>query len=220
MGMKGALVVGDAPASIGGEASSNETAGGQNATDTTNASGPTDENGSAPANGSETDTDTPERTFDGWLANTDNYKQVVDKTGTDEVRVAVGTKGNGGNFAFDPPAIHVDPGTTVVWEWVSGDGSYSVVDNDGLYRSDAVAEEGNLYAVRFDGDGLSKYECTSHSGRGMRGVVIVGEGVVPSLDLTGLAALGGITILFGGAFYRGVKLHNETSSGPTPNREE
>lgn len=219
MGMKGAVVVGDVPASLGGGTAN----GGGTATNTTStesASGTAEnESTSTPADDSAADADSPERTFDGWLANTGNYERVVDKTGTYQGRVAVGANGNEGRFAFDPPAIHVDPGTTVVWKWVTDTASHAVVDADGRYRSEAVAESGHQYAVNFGGNGLSKYECLAYGGRGTRGVAIVGGGNVPSLDLAGLTALGGAAALFGGAFHRSVKLHNETSSGPTRDRE-
>lgn len=41
---------------------------------------------------------------------------VVDETVEDSVTVAVSAEGNGGSVTFEPAAVGVDPGTTVVWE--------------------------------------------------------------------------------------------------------
>ena len=192
MGMKGAVVVSDATASLGGTAS-NESAGA--------------------ANESAADGESP-RSFDGWFAKTANYEGVVDKTGTDVVTVKVGAAGNGGPFAFDPPAIHIDPGTTVIWEWVSGKNPHDVVDMNGRYQSEKVATAGHQFAMEFGGDGLSKYECTTAGARGMRGAVVVGRGVVPGLGPQELAVTGGGALVLGGAVHQGIKLHNDRTTGP------
>ncbi len=55
--------------------------------------------------------------YGGWFTDTSNFDGTVDRRGQSAVTVAVGAAGNGGAFAFDPPAVHVDPGTTVTWEW-------------------------------------------------------------------------------------------------------
>ncbi|EMA46078.1 halocyanin domain-containing protein [Halococcus saccharolyticus] len=199
MGMKGAVVVGDATASLSGGAGADSDGGGANAS-ATGAS------------------DTP-RSFDGWLSNTGNYEGVVDRTGNDVVSVKVGVEGNGGPYAFDPPAIHVDPGTTVIWEWVTDTGPHDVVDTNGQYQSEKVATAGHQFAMKFGGDGLSKYECVSHSDRGMRGAVIVGRGVVPGLGPTGLVVASGGAAVLGGVLHQGIKLHNETATGPWSGEE-
>ena len=48
--------------------------------------------------------------------------ETVDATGISEVTIEVGASGNGGNLAFDPAAIVVDPGTTVapLSTWTAG----------------------------------------------------------------------------------------------------
>lgn len=199
MGMKGAVVVGDATASLGGGAG----AGSDDGTANASATGA----GDAP------------RSFDGWLSNTGNYEGVVDRTGADEVSVKLGATGNGGPYAFDPPAIHVDPGTTVVWEWVTDTGPHDIVDTVGRFRSETVATAGHQFAMTFDGDGLSKYECVSHSEKGMRGAIVVGRGVVPGLGPKGLAVAAGGAAVLGGVLHRGVKLHNETTTGPWSGEE-
>ncbi len=178
LGMKGAVVVGDTSVSLGG------------------GSTPTvipDETATAtPTPGGE-----PGRDFDGWLAETSNFHQVVDLRGQDEVEIAVGAKGNGGQVAFDPPAVHISPGTTVVWKWITGGTSHDVVAADGSYGSPDASAEGTTYAVEFDGHGVSKYACSEHSDRGMRGAIIVGQGDgmrVTPLGFGVAAGVGALTV--------------------------
>ena len=60
--------------------------------------------------------------YGGWLSDTSNYEATQDHTGESAVTVAVGAGENGQLFA--PPAILVDPGTTVTWEWTGGANSW------------------------------------------------------------------------------------------------
>ena len=48
--------------------------------------------------------------YGGWFEDVPNFEGTADRTGEDEVTVTVGA---GGDLVFDPPAVHVDPGTTV-----------------------------------------------------------------------------------------------------------
>lgn len=204
-GMKGALVVGDVEASL--EPPATTTAGGDGG------------DGDATATPAEGDGDGPERTFDGWLADTGNYSEVVDATDEDVVTVAVGAEGNGGRLAFDPPALHVSAGTTVVWEWVTDGVVHDVRAADGSFASGSADQVGHRYAVRLDGDGVVKYECGPHSGEGMRGVVVVGRGETAGLDLNGLAVLGGGLAVLGAAAIQGIRAHNANATGPGPVEE-
>lgn len=112
--------------------------------------------------------------FGGWFSDVSNYDGVEDRTGQSQVSVAVGTKGNGGNFAFEPPAITVSTGTTVVWEWTGKGGAHNVVDNNGAFRSgDPVDEEGTMFEYTFDQTGTYKYYCAPHKPLGMKGAVVV-----------------------------------------------
>jgi halocyanin-like protein len=70
-----------------------------------------------------------------WFANVDNYTEVVDRRGLSTVTVAVGAAGNGGVFAYDPPAIRIDQGATVTWEWTGEGGSHDVVAVDETFAS-------------------------------------------------------------------------------------
>ena len=55
--------------------------------------------------------------FTVWFEDVENFDGIVDRRGESPVTITVGAPGNGGDFAFKPAAVRVDPGTTVVWEW-------------------------------------------------------------------------------------------------------
>ncbi len=74
---------------------------------------------------------TREPVYGDWFNDVDNFEGTADMRGQTEVRVQVGAEGNGGEFAVSPPAIHVDPGTTVIWEWVGEGGPHKVTLEDG-----------------------------------------------------------------------------------------
>jgi halocyanin-like protein len=112
--------------------------------------------------------------YDGWLDNTSNFEETVDKTGQDEVTIEVGVQGNNGTNAFGPAAVQVDPGTTVVWKW-TGQGSHNVKANDGSFESEITAESGFTFEQTFEEKGVVKYACTPHKVMGMKGVVAVGD---------------------------------------------
>ncbi|RYJ14252.1 halocyanin domain-containing protein [Halogeometricum borinquense] len=178
MGMKGAVVVGDA--AVGGESSATQS--------TAEKSG-----GEKPA------------ALKSWFSNTSNYDGVVDRTGNDEVTVEVGAKGNGASFAFGPAAIRVDPGTTVVWEWNGRGGAHNVVAEDGSFKSEMVNKSGHSFSHAFEEAGTYKYACTPHKSMGMKGVVLVGDaggGAGGSGGSSNSGAFGGVSdsaLLFGGS---------------------
>ncbi|SDZ86995.1 halocyanin domain-containing protein [Haloplanus vescus] len=114
--------------------------------------------------------------FGGWMSDVGNYSEVADATGQDEVTITVGAQGNGGNFGFDPAAVQVDPGTTVVWEWNGEGGQHNVVaEEGGDFESELSSEAGFTFEQTFDSEGVVKYYCQPHQGLGMKGVVAVGE---------------------------------------------
>ncbi|MFC6723058.1 halocyanin domain-containing protein [Halobium palmae] len=110
-----------------------------------------------------------------WFADVSNYAGITDKRGTGRVTVAVGANGNGGGFAFSPPAIRIDPGTTVVWEWTGEGGSHNVVAEDRAYESEMVGTEGTTFEHTFEAERVSTYACAPHKAMGMKGAVIVGD---------------------------------------------
>jgi halocyanin-like protein len=89
------------------------------------------------------------------------------------VTVAVGASGNGGNFAFDPAAVRVSTGTTVVWEWTGQGAQHNVAAEGGGFESDLSSEEGYTFEHTFSETGTYKYVCTPHRTLGMKGVVVV-----------------------------------------------
>jgi len=163
MGMKGAVVVGDAEVSLGGGSGGTAAPGGSGGNGT--ASG-----GSGAAGAASVDPD-----YGDWFANVGNFEGTVDRTGEDEVRIEVGAEGNGGPFAFSPAAVHVDPGTTVVWEWNGEGGGHNVYSDDPGFESPTHSEAGSTYALKFEGQGVCEYACAPHEAMGMKGAVVVGE---------------------------------------------
>jgi halocyanin-like protein len=112
--------------------------------------------------------------YDGYLSDVGNYDgTTIDLTGQSSVTIEVGA-GNGLQFA--PPAVQVDPGTTVTWEWTGEGGAHNVVAEDGSFESgDPVSEAGTTFEQTFDSEGVVKYFCVPHKASGMKGVVAVGD---------------------------------------------
>jgi halocyanin-like protein len=114
--------------------------------------------------------------FDGWMGDVGNYEGIVDMTGQSEVTVTVGAEGNGGNYAFDPAAAKIDPGTTVVWEWTGEGQQHNVVaEEGGDFESELTADAGFTFERTVDAEGVVKYFCTPHRALGMKGVLVVGD---------------------------------------------
>lgn len=110
-----------------------------------------------------------------WFSNVSNFDGVTDTRGMSVIRVVVGARGNGGGFAYDPPAVRIDPGTTVVWEWTGDGGAHDVTDEGANYGSDLVSEAGHTFEHTFESAGVSLYACTPHRAMGMKGAVVVGD---------------------------------------------
>ncbi len=105
-----------------------------------------------------------------WFDDVDNYEGTVDMTGQDEVEVA---NGAGDGLRFDPAAVAVSPGTTVVWEWTGEGGQHNVAAADGSFESDTVSEQGFTFEHTFEEEGVFEYICTPHEAVGMKGAVVV-----------------------------------------------
>lgn len=131
-----------------------------------------------------------------WFDDVDNFDGTVDMRGLDEVRIKVGADGNGGGFALSPPAVHVDPGTRVIWEWVGDDGPHEFAAIDAEYAS--PSQSAGEWGLVFDGVGISKYACEPHAGRGMKGAIAVGDVFEGVYDVTTnqLAVLGSLGAAF------------------------
>lgn len=111
--------------------------------------------------------------YDGWLQNVDGFDgEPADRTGQSEATVQVGA-GNG--FSFDPPAVRVSVGTTVVWEWTGQGSRHNVVAESGNYESPYYSASGETFEHTFEAASVSTYFCVPHRNAGMKGVVEVVE---------------------------------------------
>lgn len=111
--------------------------------------------------------------FGGWFDDVSNFDGVTDRTGQSQVTVTVGAQGNNGAFAYDPPAIRIDAGTTVQFEWTGNGGQHNVVDENDAFSSDLYGEAGIHFEHTFEEVGTFKYYCTPHRSLGMKGAVVV-----------------------------------------------
>jgi halocyanin-like protein len=132
------------------------------------------------------DTDTPTETDSGGdnsvpaavrehLSDVGNFAGTLrDRTGEETVTVDVGAAGNGGNFAFAPPAIEISVGTTVQWEWTGNGGAHNVVELDERFTSGpAVSGTGVQFERAFGEPGVYNYYCNPHRALGMKGSIVV-----------------------------------------------
>ncbi|MFC7222097.1 halocyanin domain-containing protein [Halalkalicoccus sp. GCM10025322] len=103
-----------------------------------------------------------------------------DLRGESEATVEVGA---GDGLAFAPPAIWIDAGTTVTWEWTGEGGGHNVSSQEGEdFSSDVTDEAGFTFEHTFEQDGqINTYQCDPHAGQGMHGGVAVGE--VPTTEV-------------------------------------
>ena len=108
--------------------------------------------------------------FGDWFDGISNYDGVEDLTGESSVTVMVGTDDG---FSYDPAAIRVDVGTTVIWEWTGYGGAHDVIEDDGAFESELLTAEGATFEHTFDADGVYKYYCSPHIAMGMKGAVVV-----------------------------------------------
>jgi halocyanin-like protein len=118
--------------------------------------------------------------YDGWLSDVDNYDgTTVDATGQDAVDVEVGAQGNGGPFAFAPPAVRVSPGTTVTFTWTSNTHNVLIEDQPegaNWEGHSPIENSGFTLEHTFEAEGVYKYYCEPHLSVGMKGVVVVEQG--------------------------------------------
>lgn len=168
--------------------------------------------------------------YGGHLADTSNFTGTTsDAREVEEIVVEVGVEGNDGPNAFGPPAILVEPGTTVTFQW-TGNGFHNVIHqpntdpdrSEELFNSNdefgsAVESPGSPWEFTFEEAGLYPYYCGPHQSLGMQGIVVVGEDNVegdlvvfgeeeepfsiPGSVWTGIAVFGGVSVV-GVAAYR------------------
>ena len=80
------------------------------------------------------------------------------------------------NNGFNPPAITVAAGTTVIWTWSSGATGHNVAPAGTVpTRSGGLVSAPATYSFRFDTPGTYQYYCENHGapGFGMNGTVTV-----------------------------------------------
>lgn len=112
---------------------------------------------------------------DEWLGDSGTFDgTIADQTGVETATVQVGAAGNGGRFAFDPPALRVSSGTTVAWKWSGEGGQHNVAfqdleaDSGGLF-----GEPGVHFEHTFERPGTYRYACEPHRTLGMKGAIVV-----------------------------------------------
>jgi halocyanin-like protein len=117
---------------------------------------------------------------------------IEDLRGEEAPTVQVGASGNGGNLAFAPAGIWVDPGTTVTWEWTGEGGDHNVVTTDGPASLESELQAEGTYEFEFTEDhaGITNYQCEPHASLGMLGGVAVGDDV-PTVETGGGGGGGG-----------------------------
>jgi halocyanin-like protein len=120
--------------------------------------------------GSGGDTEIEADTYGDWFRGANNFEGTVDRTGQEEAQVAVGA---GSGFSFDPAAVRVTTGTTIRWEWTSFGGGHNVVEENGVFESDILYDEGETFTHTFSEAGVYRYVCTPHQTQGMLGAVEV-----------------------------------------------
>ena len=102
----------------------------------------------------------------------------VDETGSSSVTIEVGAEGNGGPYAFEPPAVRIDPGTTVTFDWVS-DTHNTVVEaapeGTAWEGHQPIENTGFSYEHTFETEGLYTYYCEPHLSLGMKAAIVVGD---------------------------------------------
>lgn len=108
-----------------------------------------------------------------WFDGVRHYDGFEDHTGEDRVTVRVGAGDDG--FRFDPPAITVDPGTSLAFEWTGEGGDHEVAEADDEWSNPEglVGDAGHVWEREFTEAGTHRYECWPHSGQGMRGAIFV-----------------------------------------------
>lgn len=115
-----------------------------------------------------------EPNYKGYLDDTSNYDYTIDLRYKDAVTIGVGTKGNMGDFGFEPAAVAVAPGTTVTWEWTGRGGAHNVVASQGTFNSGPPVEAaGTTFEYTFDKPGVYIYACEPHEAMDMKGAVFV-----------------------------------------------
>ena len=160
--------------------------------------------------------------YGGWLDNVDNFEEIRDKTDQDRVEVLVGAQGNGGCFAFTPPVIEIERGTTVVWRWAEDAGALNLAATDDSFWTDFGREVGETFEWTFTDNEVIKYSSPSYEALGTKGLIVVGDPNAPTLGEQlrtpgGLALGGGLVMgLLSPIAFGAFLLATRCSDGPAP----
>jgi halocyanin-like protein len=105
-----------------------------------------------------------------------NYEETEDMRGEDEVAIEVGA---GDGLQFEPAAVWIDEGATVVWEWTGEGGGHNVASTEAEeeFESDVTDEAGFTFEHTFENEGINAYVCEPHDAQDMHGGVAVGDGI-------------------------------------------
>jgi halocyanin-like protein len=120
-----------------------------------------------------------EKNREEWLEGIETYDgTILDWTGRETVEVENGAGPNG--WYFDPPAIRVDTGTTVVWTWTADSARHNVIHanekgQEKFFKSELSAADTKEFRYTFETPGEHRYYCGPHEALNSRGLVIVEE---------------------------------------------
>lgn len=117
--------------------------------------------------------DDEEPDYGDFMEDVPNYEGTYDFRGEDEVEVLVGAGEQG--LQFEPAAIMIDSGTTVIWEWTGEGGAHNVVHEDGEFESELVDEAGHTFEHTFEEENVYQYVCSPHEANGKKGAVTVDD---------------------------------------------
>lgn len=108
--------------------------------------------------------------YGNWFDDVDNYDATLDLRGRDSITIGVGTEDG---YAYSPPAVLVDAGTTVVWEWTGNGGLHDVTGEDNAFQSEQTDQAGFQFSETLSDPGTYRYVCTPHESMGMKGAIVV-----------------------------------------------
>jgi len=112
-----------------------------------------------------------------YLSEMSNFDgSMEDETDAERVLIAVGAKGNGGYFAFDPPAVQVTTETTIAWEWTGRGNEHNIVEQSDYFSSGSpMSGSDRTFELGFQESGTYLYYCRPHESVGMKGAIVVEE---------------------------------------------
>jgi len=109
-----------------------------------------------------------------WLSDVENFDKFKDKRKSENVKIKVGVDNGGEPVGFGPPAIIIEPNTTITWEWTGRGGEHTVTEEHNRdFRSESTAEEGFTFSITYTGETNIWYYCENHREDEMKGGIIL-----------------------------------------------